>query len=240
VTMDQEEVALQFQKYALISAAVVDEGGRLVGVITVDDIVHIIQEEAGEDALKLSGAGDGDINEPIIETYKTRTRWLVANLGTAMISSSVIAAFEPTIEKLVALAALTPIVASVGGNAGTQTMAVAVRAIATNQLTESNTRRTIWREIKVAMLNGSTIAALLGLGTGVIFGNPVLGLVIACAVLFNVMIAGLAGVLVPVLLDRFGADPAVASSVFVTMTTDTMGFLSFLGLATLVGVTHLS
>jgi magnesium transporter len=239
VAMDQEEVALQFQKYALISAAVVDEAGRLVGVITVDDIVHIIQEEAGEDALKLSGAGDGDINEPILETYKTRSRWLIANLGTAMISSSVIAAFEPTIEKLVVLAALTPIVASVGGNAGTQTMAVAVRALATNQLTESNTRRTIWREIRVAMLNGSTIAALLGIGTTIIFGNPMLGLVIAMAVLFNVMIAGLAGVLVPVTLDRFGADPAVASSVFVTMTTDTMGFLAFLGLATLIGVAPL-
>ena len=239
VAMDQEEVALQFQKYALISAAVVDEAGRLVGVITVDDIVHIIQEEAGEDALKLSGAGDGDINEPIFETYKTRSRWLIANLGTAMISSSVIAAFEPTIEKLVVLAALTPIVASVGGNAGTQTMAVAVRAIATNQLTEANTRRTIWREIRVALLNGLTIAALLGTGTALVFGNPVLGLVIALAVLFNVLIAGLAGVLVPVALDRAGADPAVASSVFVTMTTDSMGFLAFLGLATLIGVAPL-
>jgi magnesium transporter len=240
VAMDQEEVALQFQKYALISAAVVDEGGRLVGVITVDDIVHIIQEEAGEDALKLSGAGDGDINEPILETYKTRSRWLIANLGTAMISSSVIAAFEPTIEKLVVLAALTPIVASVGGNAGTQTMAVAVRALATNQLTESNTRRTIWREIRVAMLNGTTIAALLGTGVALVFGHWVLGVVIALAVLVNILIAGLAGVLVPVALDRFGADPAVASSVFVTMTTDSMGFLAFLGLATVIGVAPLS
>ena len=239
VDMDQEEVALQFQKYALISAAVVDRNGRLAGVITVDDVVHIIQEEAGEDALKLSGAGDGDINEPIIETYKVRSRWLIANLGTALISSSVIAAFEPTIAQLVVLAALTPIVASVGGNAGTQTMAVAVRALATNQLTESNTRRTIWREIRVAVLNGSTIAALVGTGTAVIFGNPLLGAVIAAAVLFNIMVAGLAGVLVPVALERFGADPAVASSVFVTMMTDTMGFLSFLGLATMVGVARL-
>ena len=239
VGMDQEEVALQFQKYALISAAVVDDDGRLVGVITVDDIVHIIQEEAGEDALKLSGAGDGDINEPVFETYKTRIRWLVANLGTAMVSSSVIAAFSPTIEKLVVLAALTPIVASVGGNAGTQTMAVAVRALATNQLTETNTRRTIWREIRVAMLNGTTIALLMGVGTGVIFGHVMLGIVIATAVLFNIMVAGAAGVLVPVALDRFGADPAVASSVFVTMTTDTMGFLAFLGLATLAGVSAL-
>ncbi|WP_188760877.1 magnesium transporter [Sandarakinorhabdus glacialis] len=240
VDMDQEEVALLFQKYALISAAVVDGGGRLVGVITVDDVVHIIQEEAGEDALKLSGAGDGDINEPILETYKTRSRWLIANLGTAMVSSSVITMFEPTIEKLVVLAALTPIVASVGGNAGTQTMAVAVRALATNQLTESNTQRTIWREIRVAMLNGGTIAALVGIGTAVIFGNPVLGLVIAAAVLFNIMVAGLAGVMVPVALERWGADPAVASSVFVTMMTDTLGFLSFLGLATMVGVANLS
>ena len=239
VGMDQEEVALQFQKYALISAAVVDRDGRLVGVITVDDLVHIIQQEAGEDALKLSGAGDGDINEPVLETYKTRIRWLIANLGTAMVSSSVIAAFAPTIEKLVVLAALTPIVASVGGNAGTQTMAVAVRALATNQLTETNTRRTIAREIRVAMLNGSTIALLMGVGTAAIFANVTLGLVIATAVLFNIMVAGLAGVLVPVALDRFGADPAVASSVFVTMTTDTMGFLAFLGLATLAGVSAL-
>ena len=239
VGMDQEEVALQFQKYALISAAVVDEDGRLVGVITVDDIVHIIQEEAGEDALKLSGAGDGDINEPVFETYKTRIRWLIANLGTAMVSSSIIAAFEPTIEKLVVLAALTPIVASVGGNAGTQTMAVAVRALATNQLTETNTRRTIAREIRVALLNGATIAVLMGVGTAAIFANVTLGLVIATAVLFNILVAGLAGVLVPVALDRFGADPAVASSVFVTMTTDSMGFLAFLGLATLAGVSAL-
>jgi magnesium transporter len=239
VDMDQEEVALIFQKYALISAAVVDGNGRLVGVITVDDIVHIIQEEAGEDALKLSGAGDGDINEPILETYKTRSRWLIANLGTAMISASVIANFEASIAQLVTLAALAPIVASVGGNAGTQTMAVAVRALATNQLTESNTRRTIWREIRVAMLNGSTIATLIGVGTFLVFGNPALALVIGMAVMFNILVAGLAGVLVPVAIDRFGADPAVASSVFVTMMTDTLGFLSFLGLATAVGVARL-
>jgi magnesium transporter len=239
VTMDQEEVALQFQKYALISAAVVDAWGKLVGVITVDDVVHIIQAEAGEDALKLSGAGDGDINEPVVESYKARVRWLAANLGTAMISSSVIAAFEPTIEKLVTLAALTPIVASIGGNAGTQTMAVAVRAIATNQLTESNTRRTIWREVRVAMLNGLTIAALLGLGVGFLFDSINLGAVIAAAALFNIMVAGLAGVLVPLALTRMRTDPAVASSIFVTMTTDTMGFLGFLGLAAMVGVANL-
>lgn len=239
VDMDQEEVALQFQKYALISAAVVDGGGRLVGVITVDDVVHIIQQEAGEDVLKLSGAGDGDINEPVFSTYRTRSRWLVTNLATGIISATIIGLFSDSIEALVALAALSPIVASVGGNAGNQTMAVTVRALATNQLTEANTRRTIWREIRVALLNGLTLAALMAMGTTAFFGNAVLGGVIAFAMLFNIVIAGLAGVMVPLTLERFDADPAVASSVFVTMITDSMGFFLFLGLATLVGVEYL-
>jgi magnesium transporter len=236
VDMDQEEVALRFQKYALISAAVVDGGGRLVGMITVDDIVHIIQEEADEDILKLSGAGDGDINEPILESYKARVRWLIANLGTALLASSIIAAFGGAIEKMVALAALMPIVAGVGGNAGTQTLAVTVRAIATNQLTQSNTWRQIRREIRVACLNGVTVAAVVGIAVTLILGNGMLGAVIATAMLFNVIIAGLAGVLVPVLLDRYDQDPAVASSIFVTMTTDSMGFLIFLSLATAAGL----
>jgi magnesium transporter len=239
VTMDQEEVALIFQKYALISAAVVDDAGKLVGVITVDDVVHIIQAEAGEDVLKLSGAGDGDINEPVFSTYRTRSRWLVANLITGLVSASVIGAFSASIEALVALAALSPIVASVGGNAGNQTMAVTVRALATNQLTDSNTRRTIWREIRVACLNGLTLAVLMGLGVVLVLGNTNLGLVIAAAMLFNIVVAGLAGVMVPLTLDRLEADPAVASSVFVTMITDSMGFFAFLGLATLVGVQYL-
>jgi magnesium transporter len=239
VDMDQEEVALQFQKYALISAAVVDGEGRLVGVITVDDVVHIIQQEAGEDVLKLSGAGDGDINEPVFTTYRTRSRWLVTNLATGIISATVIGLFSDSIEALVALAALSPIVASVGGNAGNQTMAVTVRALATNQLTEANTRRTILREIRVALLNGLTLAVLMALGTSGFFGNVALGAVIGCAMLFNILIAGLAGVMVPLTLERFGADPAVASSVFVTMITDSMGFFLFLGLATLVGLQYL-
>jgi magnesium transporter len=236
VDMDQEEVALRFQKYALISAAVVDQAGRLVGMITVDDIVHIIQEEAGEDILKLSGAGEGDINEPVIDSYKDRVRWLVANLGTALVASTIIALFEGTISKMVALATLMPIVAGVGGNAGTQTMAVTVRAIATNQLTQSNTVRSILREIRIALLNGVTVAVLLGVGVAIVFDNPALGAVIAAAMLINIMVAGLAGVLVPVTLDRFDIDPAVSSSVFVTMTTDSMGFLAFLGLATATGL----
>jgi len=236
VTMDQEEAALMFQKYALISAAVVDADGRLVGQITVDDVVHIIQEEAGEDVLLLSGAGDGDINEPIRDSYLSRVRWLIANLATALLSATIISSFGGAIEKLVALAALSPMVASIGGNAGTQTMAVAVRALATNQLTRSNTRRIIWREMRVALLNGATVATLIGVATGLVFANPLLGLVIGTAVVVNIITAGLAGVIVPVTLDRLGQDPAVASSVFVTMITDSMGFFAFLGLAVASGL----
>jgi magnesium transporter len=236
VDMDQEEVALRFQKYALISAAVVDGSGRLVGMITVDDIVHIIQEEAGEDALLLSGAGEGDINEPVLDSYKARVRWLIANLFTALVASFIISRFEGTIERMVALATLMPIVAGVGGNAGTQTLAVTVRAMATNQLTQSNTARAIGREIRVALLNGATIAVVIGTGVALIFANPLLGGVIAAAMMTNILVAGLAGVLVPVVLERLRADPAVASSVFVTMTTDSIGFLAFLGLATASGL----
>ena len=236
VMLDQEEVGLMFQKYNLISAAVVDENERLVGQMTVDDVVHIISEEAGEDALLMSGAGEGDINEPIREAYSARVRWLVANLGTALVASLIIALFGAAIEQLVALAVLMPIVASIGGNAGTQTMAVTVRAIATNQLTRSNTRRILMREMRVAVLNGMTIAVLVGLATGVIF-TPLLGGVIALAMVINVVTAGLAGVLVPVAFERLDQDPAVASSVFVTMITDSMGFFAFLGLAVACGVT---
>ena len=233
--LDQEEVALMFQKYGLISAAVVDGDGRLVGQMTVDDIVHIISEEAGEDALLMSGAGEGDINEPIREAYSSRVRWLVANLGTALVASLIIALFGAAIEQLVALAVLMPIVASIGGNAGTQTMAVTVRAIAMNQLTRSNTGRILMREFRVAMLNGVTIAVLIGLATAAIF-TPTLGAVIALAMIINVITAGLAGVLVPVAFDRLDQDPAVASSVFVTMITDSMGFFAFLGLAVASGI----
>jgi magnesium transporter len=237
VDMDQEEVALRFQKYALISAAVVDGAGRLVGMVTVDDIVHIIQEEASEDVLLMSGAGDeGDINQPIRDSYRARIRWLIANLGTALVASSIIWNFGGAIEQMVALAALMPIVASIGGNAGTQTMAVAVRALAMNQLTRSNTVRTIWREIRLALLNGLTVATLIGFGAGLAFFNWQLGAVIAAAMLINILIAGCAGVVLPVLLDRFDQDPAVASSVFLTMITDSMGFLAFLGLAVASGL----
>lgn len=234
VAMDQEEVALRFQKYALISAAVVDESGRLVGQITVDDVVHIIQEEAGEDVLLLSGAGDGDINEPIHLTVRTRLTWLIVNLGTAIIASSVVGLFQGAIAEFALLAVLMPIVSGMGGNAGTQTLAVIVRALATNQLTSSNTWRMIRREFMIASANGLALGIVIGTGVGLIFGNPMLGGVIAAAMLINNLIAGLAGILVPLTLDRLEIDPAVSSAVFVTMATDVMGFLSFLGLASLL------
>ena len=208
VDMDQEEVALRFQKYGLVSAAVVDPGGRLVGII----------------------------NEPVTESYRARVRWLVANLLTALVAAFVIRQFEDAIERLAILAVLMPIVAGVGGNAGTQTLAVTVRAIATNQLTGSNRWRAVGREIRVALLNGLTIAILIGLGVTLVLGSPSLGGVIAAAMLINIVVAGFAGVLVPLALERAGTDPAVSSSVFVTMITDSMGFLLFLGLAVATGL----
>lgn len=236
VAMDQEEVALRFQKYALISAAVVDADGRLVGQITVDDIVHIIQEEASEDILRLSGAGDGDINEPILLTVRTRLTWLVVNLGTALVAASVVGMFQGAIARFALLAVLMPIVSGMGGNAGTQTLAVVVRAMATNQLTSSNTVRMILRELRIATANGATLGLLIGGGTALMFGNPLLGLVIGSAMVINNLVAGLAGIMVPVTLDRLKVDPAVSSAVFVTMATDVMGFFSFLGLAVLSGL----
>ncbi|MDB5726583.1 MAG: mgtE [Novosphingobium sp.] len=236
VTMDQEEVALRFQKYALISAAVVDQSGRLVGQITVDDVVHIIQEEAGEDALLLSGAGDGDINEPIRLTIRTRLTWLVVNLATAMVAASVVGMFQGAIARFALLAVLMPIVSGMGGNAGTQTLAVVVRALATNQITSANTWRMIVRELTIALANGFTLGALIGVGVALVFSNPLLGAVIASAMVINNLVAGTAGILVPLALDRLKIDPAVSSAVFVTMATDVMGFFSFLGLAVLSGL----
>jgi magnesium transporter len=236
VDMDQEDVALRFQKYALVSAAVVDDEDRLVGMITVDDIVHIIQEEAGEDVLLLSGAGDGDINEPVALTVRRRLTWLVINLGTAVLASAVVGLFRGEISRFAILAVLMPIVSGMGGNAGTQTLAVAVRALATNQLTSSNTLRMFGREFKIALANGLSLGVLIGIGAGLIFHNPLLGFVIGLAMVINNLVAGLAGILVPVTLDRAKVDPAVSSAVFVTTATDVMGFFSFLGLASAFGL----
>jgi magnesium transporter len=233
VDMDQEEVALRFQKYALISAAVTDSSGRLVGMITVDDIVHIIQEEAGEDTLRLAGAGDGDINEPIRFTVRTRVAWLVVNLGATLLSASVVGLFRGEIARFAILAALMPIVSALGGNAGTQTLAVMVRALATNQLTSSNTVRMLMREFRVAICNGLALGAVGALGSYLILGYAELSLVFALAMLLTSVVAGLVGVIVPVALDKANVDPAVSSAVFVTTATDVMGFFSFLGLAAL-------
>ncbi len=233
VTMDQEEVALRFQKYALISAAVVDESGRLVGQITVDDVVHIIQEEASEDALLLSGAGDGDINEPLPTTIRTRMWWLTINLGTAILASAVVALFESTISRLVTLAVLMPIVTGMGGNAATQTMTVTVRALSTNQMTSSNTWRMIAREWWIASANGWGLGLLMAAGCQVIYHDWWLSFVLLLAMILNSLNAGLSGVLIPLGLDKLKIDPAVTSTVFVTTMTDTFGFFFFLGLADL-------
>jgi len=243
VDMDQEDVALRFQKYALVSAAVVDDAGRLVGMITVDDVVHIIQEEAGEDVLLLSGAGGEDINEPVQLTVRRRLFWLVINLGTAILAASVVSIFQGEIGRYAVLAVLMPIVAGMGGNAGTQTLAVAVRALATNQLTESNTLRAFLRELTIALANGLSLGLLIGAGVALVFGvihpepnGMLLGLVIGAAMIINNLAAGLGGILVPVTLERLGIDPAVSSAVFVTTITDVTGFFSFLGLAALAGL----
>jgi magnesium transporter len=233
VTMDQEEVALRFQKYALISAAVVDADERLVGQITVDDVVHIIQEEAGEDALALSGAGDGDINEPLPLTIRSRMWWLFINLGTAILASAVVAAFQGTIARLVVLAVIMPIITGMGGNAATQTMAVTVRALATNQLTSSNTWRMILREWWIATANGWGLGLIMLAGCQLIYHDWTLSMVVMLAMVLNSINAGLSGVLIPMGLDRLKIDPAVVSTVFVTTMTDTLGFFFFLGLASM-------
>ncbi|GMV63379.1 MAG: magnesium transporter MgtE [Parvibaculum sp.] len=234
VGMDQEEVALQFSKYDLISAAVVDEAGRLVGVITVDDIVEVISEEAAEDIRLLAGVGEEAISDTVFQTSRSRVPWLLVNLVTAVIAASVIALFDGTIEQMVALAVLMPIVASMGGNAGTQTMTVTVRALATRDLVPFNASRTILREFWVGIVNGCVFALLLGVLVALIFGNEWLGLVFASAMMINLVVASLTGILVPLGLDKVGADPAVSSAVFVTTMTDVVGFFSFLGLAALV------
>ncbi len=229
---DQEEVAYQFTKYHLISVAVVDAGQRLVGVVTVDDVVDVIEEEAEEDILALAGVRDeSGLNESFLEITKGRFTWLFVNLGTAILASMVIGMFEATIEQMVALAVLMPIVASMGGNAGTQTMTVAVRAIATKELSSTNAWRAISREVSAAFLNGFTLALISGVVAYLWFDNLILGSVFAIAMVFNILVAGLCGLLVPMALHKFNIDPAISSSVFVTTITDVVGFFVFLGLA---------
>jgi magnesium transporter len=233
VDMDQEEVGFQFRQYGLVSAPVVNDAGRLLGVITVDDVVHVIEEEAEEDIMRLGGVIETDIFASPLQTGMRRFPWLLINLGTAILASVVIAQFEAAIQQVVALAVLMPIVASMGGNGGTQTVTVVVRALATREITPANAVRVLGKELLVGGLNG-----LLFLVTGVLvavlwFGNPMLGVLFGIALLITLIFAGLAGVAIPIVFDRLGVDPAVASGVFMTTVTDVVGFLSFLGLASL-------
>lgn len=230
---DQEDVARQFERYDLYSAPVVDASGRLVGVMTVDDVVEVIQSEADEDIRRLGGVGDESVVDNVLNTTQSRFIWLLVNLVTAVLASVVIKMFDASIEQMVALAVLMPIVASMGGNAGTQTMTVAVRALATRNLTAVNASRIVLREVSVGLLNGLLFAMILAIVTIVWFGSSALGLVIAAAMIFNHLAAALAGILVPLTLQRLGHDPAIASSVFVTTITDVVGFFAFLGLATI-------
>lgn len=234
VDMDQEEVAYIFDKYHLISAPVVEAGGRLVGQITVDDIVGVIHEESEEDILALAGVSDAGRNANIIEMVRSRLPWLLVNTLTAAASASVIRAFEGEIAKLVTLAMLMPIVASLGGNAGTQTLAVAVRALASRELSAYNAVRTVSREIGVGVLNGLALALITGTVILALFHDPRLSATFGMALVVNFFMAALAGALVPLVLDRLGRDPAVSSTVFVTFVTDFTGFFSFLGLAALI------
>ncbi len=233
VDMDQEEVAYLFKQYRLSSAAVVNDCGALIGVITIDDIVDVIAEEAEEDILRLGGVGDDDLFGSFMDTTRTRFTWLLVNLFTAILASVAISFFDATLEKIIALAVLMPIVASMGGNAGTQTLTVAVRAIATKELTASNMHRILGKEAMVAFLNGSAFAVLIGITSWVWFSDPTIGWVIAVSMIVNMVIAGISGMIIPITLDRYGVDPAVASSVFVTTITDVVGFVAFLGIASL-------
>ncbi len=234
VTQDEEDVAYAFNQYHLISAPVVDEDDRLVGVITIDDAMAVLDEEHEEDILRLAGVSEGSLTDKVSETARQRFPWLGVNLLTAILASAVIAMFEGTIEKYVALAVLMPIVASMGGNAGTQSLTVAVRAIATKDLTGANVWRVIRREVFVGLANGLAFAVVMG-AVGVLwFGSVDLGIIIAAAMVINLVVAGLAGTGVPVLLEKMGVDPALASGTFVTTVTDVVGFFAFLGLASMM------
>ena len=234
VAQGVEEVAQAINHYHLITAPVVDDDGRVVGVITIDDAMAFLEEEAEEDILRLAGVGEGSLSDNVFETTKQRFPWLAVNLLTAILASLVISLFEETIAGLVALAVLMPIVASMGGNAGTQSLTVAVRALATRDLTPSNVWRVIRREALVGMLNGLAFAAVMGVVGTIWFDAPMLGVVIAVAMVVNLLVAGLAGIGVPVVMDRFGIDPALASGTFVTTVTDVVGFFAFLGLASVI------
>jgi magnesium transporter len=229
--MDQEEAAQIFEKYDLLSAAVIDESNRLVGVMTIDDVVDVIHQEVEEDIKRLVGVGDEEISDKMIESVKSRFTWLLVNLATSILASFVIGLFDATINEMVALAILMPIVASMGGNAGTQTMTVAVRALATRDIDIYNAGRVIIRELNIGVFNGILFALIIGPVAAIWFDNWALGLIISTAMVVNMICAAAAGIFIPLLLVRLEIDPAIASSVFVTTVTDVVGFAAFLGLA---------
>ena len=234
-TDDEADVAYIFNQYHLISCPVVDAGGRLVGVITIDDAMTVLDEEHEEDMLLLAGVGEeSSISDGPFETVKQRLPWLVVNLFTASLSALVISAFEGTIAAIVTLAAVMPIVSSTGGIAGTQSLAVAVRALATRDLTSANAKRVVRREVLSGLMNGLALALILGVAGALVYGEVWLGIVLGLAMITNQIVAALGGVLVPLTLERWGLDPALASGTFVTTLTDVMGYLAFLGLATVV------
>lgn len=232
--MDQEEVAYLFQKYDLTSAPVVDESGRLTGMVTIDDVVDVIQEENREDLLALSGVSSADALDTVLSTFRSRAPWLAVNVVTAFVASIVISIFAETIDQIVALAILMPVVVALGGNAGSQTLAVSVRALAERELSGSTTRRAIFREALTALINGLVFSAAVSMIAYFWFDDLRLSFVIAIAMLATFLWAGLSGIIIPLTLKRLGADPAVASSVFLLTTVDIIGFLSFLGLATVI------
>jgi magnesium transporter len=231
VDEDQEDVAYLFGQRDLVSAPVVDADGRLVGVVTVDDVVDVIHEEHEEDIMRLGGVREDDLYEAVGDTTRARFSWLLFNLGTAILASSIIGFFEATIEQIVALAVLMPIVASMGGNAGTQTLTVTVRALAMKDLTATNAKRVVGKEVLVGSINGVLFAVLTGVVAWLWFSSQALGLVIGLAMIVNMAVAGFAGITIPLVLERNGIDPAIASSVFLTTITDVVGFAAFLSLA---------
>ncbi len=228
---DQEDVALAFRKYHLISAPVVDAAGRLNGMITVDDIVQVLQEENEEDLLALAGVREASTTDSVVNSVQSRLPWLIFNLITALINSFVIGKFSGLIEQVVALAILMPIGSALGGNAGTQTLAVAVRALASRELTDKNSGKIIAREFFTGVLNGIAVAAVFGLVAYIWFRNPIISIAAAGGIMIDFIAAGLAGILIPLTLKKFGQDPAVSSSIFVTFVTDCVGFASFLTIA---------
>jgi magnesium transporter len=234
VNLDQEEVAFVFRQRDLVSAPVVDTEGRLVGTITIDDVVDVIHEELEEDFMRLGGVREGDLYDATVATTRARFSWLLINLVTAIFASLVIGLFDATLDQMVALAVLMPIVASMGGNAGTQTLTVAIRALAMKELTSTNTSRIVGKEALIGVFNGLLFAILIGLVTWLWFSNLALGVVIGLAMIVNMFVAGIAGTTIPITLYKFGIDPAIASSVVLTTITDVVGFFVCLGLAAIL------